>query len=399
MTTAIVTFEKLLPTAPLQTIQGLHDRLQALEQVANIVTPVCQMDNIPPMHAISLRAVKIEVQHDVYHSSRFCQKDERALGGRGLQKIINAAGANILYRRRLDDRSEPFYCEIEVCLAVRDYDGVMRTVTKAKELDFRDGCPDVMVPEKDSRGQRTGKMVMMEGASLSDKRRHIQSLAETEALYRCTRSLFNLRQKFTTEELKKPFIVPKLVVHYDLSDPEQKKAAIEQAARSELLAFGQHFVPQPSPLPQETRVLETVEAPSPKRRRSVLQRLVAIISPTKEEVAATPEGPSTPPAATPEPAEEAFVDVTANVPEAPKPPIHVCGCPCGCQVEITPVAHTSTVEVVGAPRCVQCFPGTYFNYEKHKDVADLCLPKRPGMNAETWIEAMERRRAAKGAGQ
>ena len=136
-------------SGPLTGIKELNEAFTALEGQANLVSPISSVDSIPALHAISLRGVRIDPKVDdkgngpeVYLSRQFCKPDERALGGVALHKIMAAAGVEIVQQKRLDDRSEPFYCAMEVTLRIRDLDGIYRKVTKAKEVDLRDGAAE-----------------------------------------------------------------------------------------------------------------------------------------------------------------------------------------------------------------------------------------------------------------
>ena len=51
----------------------------------------------------------------------------------------------------------------------------------------------------------------------------------------------------------------------------------------------------------------------------------------------------------------------------------------------------TTEAILGVPRCLPCFPGAAFDYERHKDAGDLKCPKRPGLTAERWLQAMKER--------
>jgi hypothetical protein len=147
-----------------------------------------------------------------------------ALGKNALAKLMAAAGVQVVSKQRLDDRSDPSYCELEVALALRDFDGSHRQVIATKEMDLRPGAPETMKPEKDTQGNKTGRLVPYEASALADKRRHIQSHAETKAIERGLRLLFALPQKFKRAQLEKPFVVPKLVA-LDPTDPETKTAS------------------------------------------------------------------------------------------------------------------------------------------------------------------------------
>jgi len=370
---------RALPAAPLETVQQLTETFRRLEEHANIVTPVSHVDYIPPMHRISLRSVMIDPEVDqygagaeVYRDPRFCKDNERAPGKIMLTKLMAAAGVQIIDQRRLDDRSDPNYCEMEVVLGVRDYDGTPRQVIQSKVMDLRAGAPETMKPEKVN-GQKTGRLVAYEDTALADKRRHIQSHAETKAIERGLRMILNLRQKYTLDELAKPFVVPKLIPALDPNDPDQKAALIGIASGSEAQLWG----------PRNHRAEST---------RSALRSAIDREMPDHRQL---PE--ATAPALSPadELGDDGLeFDETAPPVEAPYVP--TCGCPCGHAEEISHEVEKLTVERLGSPRCGSCFPGRLFQLEPHKHLTTLGLKKYPAMTP-AMAEEQRKKSTAKGA--
>lgn len=369
-----------LPSAPLARTEDLAKTWEQLRGKANLISPVASVDAIPALHGISLRAVVIDSNTDqygngaeVYRDSRFCGLDEVALGGVALQKIAAAAGVQIVSTVRMDDRSEPYYCAMELTLGIRDFDGTWRQVTKSKEIDLREGAPEAMKPEKDNNNRKTGKLVALDPSALADKRRHIQSLAETKAFYRGLRTLLNLKQKYSKRELERPFVVPKLVPALDPSDPDQKKALIEMAIGTNQRLY--------APRPSEARELKDVTpAPAlppagtpPPPRNPVPPPPVGATRDDDEEVNEADLGDD---------------DVSFDTPAAD--PI-VCSCPCGHQVEVTAEQADLTREKLGTVRCRPCYPGMPFDFGAHRDVrGELQIPGKPGLTVEQLRQAVDK---------
>lgn len=350
----------LTKVQPLTSIEALEKTWHDLRDKANLVSPVSSVDTIPAMHGISLRAVVIDHNVDkdeVYRDTRFCtDEDDRALGGVALQKIAAAAGIQFVDQRRLDDRSEPYYCEIEVTLGIQDYDGTRRQVKKTRALDLRDGRPEAMKPEKkkgrgDKYPRKTGNMIPLDPSALADRRRHIQSLAETKAFHRALRTILQLKQKYTVDELRKPFVVPKLVPMLDPNDPDQKKALIEMAVGREATLYGHDG--------GDIRELKDVTPAPAESPPSTSDDVDQNENDPPEEVID----------------EEDFEPL--ELPEEEPPPAGTCACPCGCQLELTEKVTAIGVEKLGTPRCRDCYPSRQFNLEKHRDVDNLEIPKMP----------------------
>ena len=366
-----------IPMHPLARVEELRAAFEGLRDRFNILSPVAQVDHLMPMHQVSLRAVLIDVTVDgygsgpeVYRDPRFCAKDEVALGKNALAKLMAAAGVQIVSKQRLDDRSDPNYCEIEVALAVRDFDGSHRQVIATKEFDLRPGAPETMKPAKDAEGKKTGKLVPYEDTALADKRRHIQSHAETKAIERGLRLLFALPQKFKVATLARPFVVPKLVPALDPTDPETKTALIHHALAGETALFG-----APRALP--ARTLREV----PERAARESHDVGPMSPPDVGETPSEPEAPAD------DPADFELADLAS--PE----PVAVCSCTCGggCQAEISAEVAAATIEKVGAPRCRTCYPGKAFDVKRHLGLTTLGLPKWPKLTAEQVALAIARK--------
>lgn len=367
--TAVATRSKVegLPSAPLARINELQATMESLAGKVNIVCPVSSVDSVLPMHAISLRAVVIssEVNNagagaEVY-KGKFCEQNERALGKVALDKIAAAAGLQTIGRRRLDDRSDPYYCEIEITQGLRDFDGTWRQVTKTKAIDLRDGSP-------------AANSFKNSPAALAQQRSVIQELAETKAGLRCMRTLLSIRQKYTVDELKRPFVVPKLIPALDPNDPDQKQALIGMAVGQSNGLYG----PTARALPAASETVREVK-----------------------DVTPAPEGKGTPPppvgATPPDPEDD-------DEPEAPELEAYdfetpaeqaaliVCLCPCGHQAEVDELTARTSKEHIQTIRCAKCYPGPSFELDLHKDMrGSLEIPRYPGLKAS---DIADRRAAA-----
>ncbi len=368
----------LMPSAPLARIEDLRALWAQMAGKANLVSPVASVDAILPMHRVSVRAVVIDHHVDgegngpECYKGKFCVSNERALGKVALDKIQAAAGVQTIYRQRLDDRSAPYYCEIEVQLGMQDFDGTTRVVTKARAVDLRDGAPDAQT----MLGWKNGKV------ALAQARGKIQELCETKAGFRALRTLLSIKQKYSIDELSKPFVVPKLVPALDPSDPDQKAALIRMAEGGNRALFG--------PPAGEMRQLRdvtpppTIPAPGPGKPPPP----VGSVPPADEE---EDDG-----------GEQASFDLPDfTPPEPPKkeePALILCLCPCGDQTEISADVARITTEKVGAPRCKACYPNKDFDFGRHQDLPRgglLNLPKHPDLTAEKVRAANERAAAAK----
>lgn len=368
-TTALARLGEIIPAnaKPIESLATVNETLALLrkEDLAFVLTPLSNITEIRPFHRISLRAVYInplvtksgnywKPGPHCYRSDTFCGSDEVALGKNGLAAILSAAGANPVVHR-VDDRSDPLYAYFEGNVFHQDYDGLWRQWPGNKIVDLRDGSPAALA---------------MSAKQLAIARQFVAENAETKAILRAARGIFQIASTYKVKDLeRKPFVIPKLVAHWDLSDPDQKRAAIQQQLGATTRLFG--GMPQSDIVPPG----EPGEAPPPVKE-------IAKASTAKALPEGKNEAPPPPPVV-----EEAF---DADLDFTEEPVILVCGCPCGHQLEVTPdVAELSVLgtasasaKVAGVIRCAACYPGRGFDYKTHAEIADLEIPKWPGLTAE-----------------
>lgn len=166
--------------------------------------------------------------------------DKRGLAKAALDRIASAAGVSWIpgESRRLDDGSDPRYCHFRAVGRYRHFDGTVATIVAEKEMDLRDGSPQV-----ESLIAKSAKKAKREAAqkrtSLSDAdaraigvekaenqvrelRLHILGHAETKARLRAIRSL-GIRTGYEPAELAKPFVVARVSFTGATDDPELRR--------------------------------------------------------------------------------------------------------------------------------------------------------------------------------
>lgn len=435
---ALAKIGELLPADPIQTIGALDQALQKIGTVANVITPMVRVE-IPPMHQVSLRVVRIDPDSsglDVYQDRRFCESNERALGKRAILKLMAAAGISKTGVRRVDDRSQPYFWEYEVAIQGLDYDGHPRQEVAVKEVDLRDGAPDTkkpawrcnahgllecrQCPQGGGRWKKTGEVVSLEASALEEKRKHGAANAETKALLRALREWLNLPHKMTVQELGRPFVVPKVVPCLDLNDPDVKAAMIDKAVWGTRALYGPGTTPQEPArgaisAGQAYRVddgIDREEADQGLEGDGSGQALPPVIEGTQviaepkvaegtiqPEAGAGPPGPEPPPLGAPtsqDGAAQVVQPPPAPADEGPPPPLEEgddplgCGCPCDCPVSLTAAEAKKSKGRLGCLRCQACYPGPGFQFDRHPDELNLELPKYPHATpvlVRQWTEA------------
>jgi len=242
------------------------EALRSQAQVAHLVTPSTACGSLPEGCEVAISVVHVDPNAgagEVYPVAG----NKLGLAKVALDKIGAAAGVtwDATLSGRLDDGRDPRYCHFRAVGYARNFDGSIRTITGEKEMDLRDGSPQVealeeRVREKAARAKREGKAPSAEDASkqIREMRLHILGHAETKAKLRAIRSL-GIKSSYTPTELAKPFAVARLMWTGRSADPELRRAfALKQAdaligATSMLYGGG----------PTEPRELGAAAQPSP----------------------------------------------------------------------------------------------------------------------------------------
>lgn len=373
--------DSIVPARPVDNLDELTNALETLrrQDLAFVLTPVARVDHVQALHQVSIRQVWIdptvtkEQRGDYtmwkagphcYHNPAFMKEGEVALSKNGLMALLRAAGANPT-THRLDDGTRKHYSEYEALVYLQDLDGAWVQYPGHKTVDLSDG---------------SAQATPMTPKQLQQARANVQENAETKAILRALRPVLGLQQVYKADDLRrKPFIIPKLVQHWDLSDPDQKRAAIAQSLGVGQRLFGPGGGGPPS-LPEATRA--QVAQP---------------------EEASNGSAPAPPPAqqgaATPPAAAAAETFNADDIPDFDKPAGVFCACPCSHEKEITPeVAEATKAKTGGVPRCQECYPSKQFNYEAHKNLTRLGMPRWPALTADD-IRAQWQAAAAKKGGK
>jgi hypothetical protein len=347
-----------LPDGPLATTEGLRNYLESVRGKANIVMPVAIMDFIPPMTRVSIRPLMIDTEikertykksgggtgtawqgTDTYRDMKFCEENERALSKVGIVKLFNAAAISIAFSDRIDDASDPYYCNWRVVVDIPQPDGKIQRRIANKVIDLRPGAAAI---------------TKLSGPDLENQRLRITEYAESKALNRVARDAMGLRQKYTVEELQKPWLIPVLVPDLDITDPEIKRMVAAKQLDIVNAVFGgrQQVFPGQALPPGVGPGGEVIDS-------------VVVEDDDPDDTGDTGDdiGPLPAKAQAPPPVES-------------KPIIYNCACPCGCKAEVSKAVHDATKREGGAPRCRECWPTKFYDTKKHANLADMgTVPK------------------------
>lgn len=174
----------------------------------NVLMPQTALSSVPQGAAISVRTVTIS--QDLTYS---LEGGKLGLSGVALDKIAQAAGITWTECRRTDPRTHPYYVEYEVTGQITDFDGSVRVARGVRAIDLRDnagdGNPGADLAEiqasASAKGGNPAKRILF-------AKKFIVPICEAKAKNRAIRRLLAIKGGYTPDELKKPFVVPKLVL-------------------------------------------------------------------------------------------------------------------------------------------------------------------------------------------
>ena len=234
------------------------------EQKANILGPSTKMDGLSEFHKVIVDSVTLSinpVDGDIY-KYKDGHKDTPAqyiLTGQALQRLAICAGVawNPIETKATSISQK--YVAYNAVGCIRKADGL--PVCYQAEYDV-----DIDVEEDKLRDQFKEKRKKWEEASwfqkmspesqddyiesairkeLNFKKTHKTKIAATGAKNRVIRALLGVKKTYTIVELKKPFVMPRVILQPDYSDPEVKKMMLTAAIQAQTGVFG----PAPSQAP------------------------------------------------------------------------------------------------------------------------------------------------------
>lgn len=216
------TGEKTLKvTGAFRDAKDVTARLQFAAQNYHLISPATACGAVPEGCSIALSTVLVDIEAETYD-----QGGKRGLGKTALDKIAAAAGISWDARLsgRLDDGSDANYCMWRAIGTLRHLDGTIVQLVGSKEMDLRPGSPQVLALEERAAAKKRDA-----SAQIREMRLHIVAHAESKARLRAIRSL-GVRSAYSRDELKKPFVIAKIMWTGQSDDPELRRAfAMKQA--------------------------------------------------------------------------------------------------------------------------------------------------------------------------
>ncbi len=235
----------------LRNMSDLNNALVSNKDKTHILTPFTQLmfeeDLFAPGFRPSLRTITLDTSEDageVYESWE--KKGEFALTKKALDKLAQVAGIEWVHVYRVDKGTDPLMASFYAEGKMRLIDGTFHHMPASKSINLNDGSPEA-------------NAMKAKPNQLAGARKNIVALAESKAKNRVIRALLGLKQSYKPAELKKPFLVMKIVP--DMNDPEVKRMVQAQMLGMEKFLFAPQANPEQEALPAGTDGLELPPVP------------------------------------------------------------------------------------------------------------------------------------------
>ena len=213
--------EKVLPPKTPDVIRTPEEFRGALlrwqEQKLNVLTPFTNISGLAPHHGILSSSVLLNLDREageVYDGLPWQKKGEFSVAKKGLRKLAECAGIST-QTFRTDPRTIRNYWEFKAIASYRGVDGSIVTREATKEWDLRDGSPVMKgwTPNQIEEARKNGL-------------RNCEARAINAAIRECG---CGIAQKYTRDQLAKPFAIVRVAFLPDMSDPDIKRMVTERA--------------------------------------------------------------------------------------------------------------------------------------------------------------------------
>lgn len=233
----------------------------------NILVPTQTIQEISPYHKPVLEIVRINPDPNAGEVYQIVQgSSDYSLRATALQKIGYAAGLiwNARGCMRTDDGTNPNIVSYRAEAAVRKEDGTYMPLNAEYMIDLavieeetRDAYEKkshlLAKEQKWSDERRKDYVEKNLKRDMLQKRKFRLQLAQTGAMDRVIRKILGLKGTYKRAELEKPFVVPKIAFHPDISDPKVRETLLRQGMEGTDILFG----------PKEAGLIEHVTKSEP----------------------------------------------------------------------------------------------------------------------------------------
>ncbi len=299
MSNGVPTAVKPEPATEQGTISNINNQLQVWkDKGAHVLAPLT-LQTLPPMHRPIVVAVQIDP--DTKNKEVYPQRGGGlSISSLGWKKIGDAIGIQWQPTEcgRTDDGKDPDRVVYRMVGLVKALDGTWRKIIGDKEIympaiieeltqNYRDKAEAYLNDPKDGPAFRKnfptpeaiqGWITEKVRADAIQMRKHMLARAQSGAMARATKNL-GIRETYTADELKKPFVFPKLVFTPDPTNPQDRQFLLMQGSGATNLLYPVHPATAPQPA-----LIAVPPAEMPQE--------VAFIVPPDEDVTPATEAPA-----------------------------------------------------------------------------------------------------------
>lgn len=212
----------------------------------HVMAPFANLSGLAAQHGVIATAVVLDPDssptgaQEVYTGLPFLKDNQVAIAKRGLRKLAENAGISI-ETVRTDPRSMLFYWEVKAIATYKGLDGGLVRREATCEWDLRDGSP---------------RLKGWTGRQIEEARKYGLRACETRAVNAVIRECgCGVKQAYTREELRKPFLMVRVAFTPDMTDPEVKRLVTQSHLAGALYPAA---APSAS-LPPASRAFEDVD--------------------------------------------------------------------------------------------------------------------------------------------
>lgn len=202
------------PDGVITSSEQFTEKLAAWTGRYHVMAPFSNLTGLAAQHGVIATAVVIDPDasptgaQEVYAGLPFLKGDQVAIAKRGLRKLAENAGISI-ETVRTDPRAMLFYWEVKAIATYKGLDGSLVRREATCEWDLRDGSP---------------RLKGWTGRQIEEARKYGLRACETRAVNAVIRECgCGVKQAYTREELRKPFLMVRVAFTPDMSDPEVKR--------------------------------------------------------------------------------------------------------------------------------------------------------------------------------
>lgn len=279
----------------------------------NVLHPVVRVNDQArsPVLVESLSLVQITpdpIRGEVYNDFRYAnERDGKfALSGLALNKIAQAAGIKWdidrcrMVRWQTDPVTGHITAEYMAVGGIRQPNGEWQIEPATKVIDTAVEAEDLEETYKRKLKAGRGKFTEddipdMVRREILQLKRFLSGHVETKAKLRVIRALLSMKQVYTSAELQRPFVVPRLLYRPDLADPREHERVQLEGARAVRELYGGS-----GPSPMIGAASEVPASPDDTSAPAAVEggEVVGASSPQPDENVTAPSSDATPAAGT-----------------------------------------------------------------------------------------------------